>query len=130
MKQIINRISRARMKQIRMSLVKVGSLRKAGKVILALAALLLLASIGILQAQGTALAQSGDGYDLSWWTVDGGGESSGGSYTLGGTAGQPDAGELAGGSYILGGGIWGGGELTVPPETRRIYLPLILRQYP
>jgi hypothetical protein len=123
MKQITNRISRARMKQIRMSL-------KAGKVILALAALLLLASIGILQAQGTALAQSGDGYDLSWWTVDGGGESSGGSYTLGGTAGQPDAGELAGGSYILGGGIWGGGEVTVPPETRRIYLPLILRQYP
>jgi hypothetical protein len=111
------------MKQIRMSL-------KAGKVILALAALLLLASIGIPQAQGTALAQSGDGYDLSWWTVDGGGESSGGSYTLGGTAGQPDAGELAGGSYILGGGIWGGGEVTVPPETRRIYLPLILRQYP
>ena len=32
-------------------------------------------------------------YDLSWWTVDGGGITfnTGSSYTLGGTAGQPDA---------------------------------------
>ena len=50
-----------------------------------LAALLLLASV--------ALAQSGGSYDLSWWTVDGGGATfnTGGGYSLGGTAGQPDA---------------------------------------
>ena len=48
------------------------------------------------------------GYDLSWWTVDGGGGtwSSGGSLALGGTAGQPDAGDLAGGAYALQGGFW------------------------
>ena len=47
-------------------------------------------------------AQSGPGYDLSWWTVDGGGitpnDSSG--YTLGGTAGQPDAAGWSGGRLV------------------------------
>ena len=88
-------------------------------VLAAVVALLLLGSV--------ALAQSGGGYDLSWWTVDGGGAtfSTGGGYTLGGTAGQPDAGELAGGSYILGGGFWGGGAvLEVGPE---VYLPVIMK---
>jgi hypothetical protein len=70
-----------------------------------------------------ALAQSGGGYDLSWSTVDGGGYtfSQGGGYTLGGTAGQPDAGVLSGGGYTLIGGFWGG---TVQ---YRIYLPLVLK---
>ncbi len=55
-----------------------------------------------------ALAQSG-GYDLSWWTVDGGGGSlSSGGYTLSGTAGQPDAGVLEGSGYTLTGGFWSG----------------------
>lgn len=41
------------------------------------------------------------GYDLSWWTVDGGGItfSNGGGYSLGGSIGQFDAGVLSGGSY-------------------------------
>jgi LPXTG-site transpeptidase (sortase) family protein len=53
------------------------------------------------------LAQAG-GYDLSWWTVDGGGAtfSTGGTYRLGGTIGQPDAGEHNGGDYTLYGGFW------------------------
>ncbi len=40
-----------------------------------------------------ANAQSGGGYDLSWWTIDGGGITfaTGGSFNLGGTVGQPDA---------------------------------------
>jgi len=99
------------MKQIRMSVAKVPNLRNAGKVILALAALFLLASVALLQAQDIALAQSGDGYDLSWWTVDGGGDmfSTGGNYTLSGTIGPPDAGAMTGGDYTLGGGFWGGG---------------------
>jgi len=82
-----------------------------------LAAFLLLASI--------ALAQSGGGYDLSWNTVDGGGTTfnAGGDYTLGGTAGQPDAGLLSGEGYTLGGGFWGGGAVA----QYRIYLPLVLR---
>lgn len=64
-------------------------------------------------------------YTLDWWTADsGGGSSSGGSYSLSGTIGQPDAGLLTGGQYTLGGGFWAGGAWT--PENR-LYLPLIRR---
>jgi len=46
-------------------------------------------------------------YEISWFTVDGGGGvSSGGAYSVSGTIGQPDAGQLAGGSYTLSGGFW------------------------
>jgi len=73
-----------------------------------------------------ALAQTG-GYELSWWTVDGGGGMlQGGSYTLSGTAGQPDAGMLAGDGYTLSGGFWGG----AGPAAYDVYLPLVLRDYP
>lgn len=86
-----------------------------------LAALLLLTSL--------ALAHSGNSYDLSWWTVDSGGYtfSTGGNYTLGGTIGQPDAVTLAGGDYTLGGGFWGGGAVAAE---YKVYLPVVLRQYP
>ena len=60
----------------------------------------------LLTLTWTALAQTGGDYDLSWSTVDGGGRGSiGGSYTLMGTAGQPDAGVLSGGDYTLQGGF-------------------------
>jgi hypothetical protein len=77
-----------------------------------------------------ASAQSGGSYDLTWSSVDGGGYtfSQGGAYTLAGTAGQPDAGLLTGGDYTLGGGFWGGGAL--PGVKYRVYLPLLMRQYP
>ncbi len=56
-----------------------------------------------------ALAQSGGSYDLSWWSVDGGGdESSGGDFALSGSAGQADAGALTGGDFELTGGFWHG----------------------
>jgi len=65
----------------------------------------------ILFASGAALAAGS--YDLSWWTVDGGGGTSrGNGYTLNGTLGQPDAGTLtSGGGYTLAGGFWHGGEV-------------------
>jgi hypothetical protein len=87
-------------------------------ILLGLAALLLLASV--------ALAQSGNGYDLTWNTVDGGGDtfSSGGDYSLGGTIGQADAGVLSGGDYALVGGFWGGAAIEY-----KIYLPLALRDH-
>ena len=91
---------------------------KRATVFLALMTLLLLVSV--------AQAQSGNDYDLSWWTVDGGGttSSTGGGYTLGGTAGQPDVGApLSVGDYTLIGGFWRGG-VTLG---QRIYLPLVLR---
>lgn len=61
----------------------------------------------LLSLTWTALAQTGDGYDLSWWTADGSGtsQSSGGAYALASTAGQPDAGVLSGGDYTLRGGF-------------------------
>ncbi len=83
----------------------------------------------ILLMVGGAVVRSDVGYDLSWWTVDGGGAtgSTGGGYSLSGTAGQPDAGVLEGGGYILGGGFWRGG--AVPPPGYFIYLPLAMRNH-
>ncbi len=61
----------------------------------------LLLIIAILSA--TAFGQ----YEIRQSTIDGGGRtSSGGSYTLRGTIGQPDAGDSAGGQYELLGGFW------------------------
>jgi hypothetical protein len=78
----------------------------------------------------TALTSSSEGYDLSWWTVDGGGGTLGseGGYSLSGTVGQPDAGALASNDYTLSGGFWAGG--TLAGEAYRVYLPLVLRQSP
>ena len=73
-------------------------------------ALLLIVAGGCLA--GSAAAQAPDGaaatYSLTWWTVGGGGASFGYSgYTLGGTAGQPDAAvPRSGGVYTLRAGFW------------------------
>src|SRR5262245_61243581 len=50
-------------------------------------------------------------YSINWFTIAGGGArlSSGGSYTLGGTIGQPIAGMVSGGSYSIASGFWRGG---------------------
>lgn len=117
---------------------------------------LILALLALLLFIWLAFAQGG--YDLSWWTVDGGGgESTGGSYTLGGIIGQPDAGALSGGDYTLSGGLWGGEVAplptatptatptgtpptptstptptptgTVTPPTNLTYLPIVLKSY-
>jgi hypothetical protein len=54
------------------------------------------------------------GYELSWYTIDGGGgTSSGGQYVLTGTIGQPDAAYGAGGNYELLSGFWPGGPLCI-----------------
>jgi hypothetical protein len=72
----------------------------------------------ILTLAATTQAHS---YDITWWTVDGGGgTSTGGGYTLSGTIGQPDAGTMTGGGYTLVGGFWGF------DSQHFIYLPLIL----
>jgi hypothetical protein len=86
----------------------------------ALLALLLLASV--------ALAQEGCPYDLSWSTVDGGGQtfSSGGAYRLGGTIGQPDARCMEGGIYLLCGGFWPGSGVEPGYPS---YIPLVLKRY-
>ncbi len=65
-------------------------------------------------------------YSIDWYTIDGGGAtfSIGGSYSLGGSIGQPDAGSLSGGSYQLNGGFWGGASINY-----NIYLPLALKNF-
>ena len=46
-------------------------------------------------------------YELSWYTIDGGGgTSTGGDYVLSGTIGQPDAGRMSSCEYHLSGGFW------------------------
>ena len=84
-----------------------------------------------------AFAQGG--YDLSWWTADGGAAVglSAGRYTLSGTIGQPDAGTLAAGDYELSGGFWSEAVSGAPAPTPTapppphgdspLYLPLVVR---
>lgn len=71
-----------------------------------------------------ALAQIGNGFDLSWSTIDGGGgTSTGDSFALAGTVGQSDASDaMTGGTYTLQGGFWAG----VPPKYD-VYLPVTVR---
>ncbi len=78
----------------------------------------------VLVVTATAQARPSASYDLSWYSIDGGGGmfSTGGSYSLGGTIGQPDAGTLSGGSYSLNGGFWSGGTTNYA-----VYLPLVLK---
>ena len=46
-------------------------------------------------------------FDLSWYSIDGGGgHSVGGTFELEGTIGQLDAGVMTGGNYELTGGFW------------------------
>jgi len=60
-------------------------------------------SILLLAATLNAAAQ----YEINWSTIDGGGgQSSGGAYTLQGTIGQPDPATSSGGRYTLHGGFW------------------------
>ncbi len=76
-------------------------------------------AVGVASALWLAIAAPGDnydtertgaaggGFDLTWYTVDGGGgTSSGGDFVLRGTIGQPDAGDLSGGDFVLRGGFW------------------------
>ena len=90
-----------------------------------LGALLALAAVAV----GAVYAQAGGGYDLTWNTVDNGGAtfSSGGGYSLGGSAGQPDAAAWSGGGYTLSGGFWHAGAAgTTPGGETPVYLPVIL----
>jgi len=71
----------------------------------------LIISVLLLFIVSFASVASGQ-YEISWYTIDGGGgRSSGGPYTLMGTIGQPDAAYSAGGHFELLGGFWPGGPL-------------------
>jgi hypothetical protein len=95
---------------------------KRAIVLFALAGLFLLAPV--VQGWAQRPAQTGGDYDVSWWTVDGGGTTAnrGGRYGLDATAGQPDAAVWAGDDYALAGGLWPG-----MPVKYRYYLPWIMK---
>ncbi len=88
-------------------------------------------SLSLLLGSGVALAQQGDGYDLTWNTFDGSGGTSGsGGYSLSGSIGQPDADVLTGGNYRLAGGFWAGGAANMPSpsgESSTLYLPVVMK---
>jgi hypothetical protein len=80
--------------------------------------------LAVLSLAFYSTAQALAGYDLSWWTVDGGGSVNleSGGYSLSATIGQPDAGTLSNGGYSLGGGFWAGAL-----AERKVFFPLINR---
>jgi hypothetical protein len=68
---------------------------------------LVLATVFLLAASAHAQL------NINWFTVvGGGGTSSGGSFTVTGSIGRPDAGVVSGGQFTLRGGFWPG--LVVP----------------
>ena len=69
---------------------------------------------GVVLAFLTSTGQA-QSFSIPWFTFDGGGgPSSGGSFSLNGTIGQPDAGTMSSGNYSLAGGFWGASQ-TPPP---------------
>lgn len=72
----------------------------------------MLIGVGVLPA-AAALAQS---FAIPWWTIEGGGRASGGTFELHGVIGQPDAGDaMAGGAFELRGGFLVGFPASVCP---------------
>jgi hypothetical protein len=100
---------------------KYQQIRSASLVITGL--LLLTFSVTLAQSPYQTAAE----YILSWWTVDGGGDTVAGSgYTLSGTIGQPEPGPvLSGGDFTLTSGFWSGGLSDL--IQRMLYLPFITR---
>jgi len=70
-----------------------------------------LAALALAATTALGGGPSGGPFEIPWSTIDSGGalDTGGGSFTLSGTIGQPDAGgTLAGGSFALRGGFWSG----------------------
>lgn len=80
----------------------------------------ILLAILIMLGATSVRAQSSGGYTLDWFSVNSGGQSTGGEYTLSGIGGQADAGGLSGDGYTLNGGFW-------QSKDPRVYLPIVLR---
>ena len=83
---------------------------------------------------GPAAAQSGGAYSLSWSTLDGGGMtvgSTGGAYSVRGSAGQPAPATAVGGAYAVQGGFWNQGStatgVDLPPDMTQQSGPLVFR---
>lgn len=73
--------------------------------------LALLIGIGLCPAG----SQAQNGYDLSWWSLSGGGESTGGVYNLNGSILPAESARMIGGPYEMEGGFWAGIGNLPPP---------------
>jgi hypothetical protein len=64
------------------------------------------------------------GYEMSWYSIDSGGATAirGGTYSLAGSIGEPDAGVASGGPYTLNGGFLAGAVVTY-----NVYMPMVLK---
>ncbi len=63
---------------------------------------------GLLLWLATTSLHAQTNFAINWYSIDGGGGSStGATYTVTGTIGQPDAGTMSGGGFALAGGFWG-----------------------
>ncbi len=62
----------------------------------------------LVLASSFCLTTLGQTYTIDWYKISGGGgTSTGGTYTVSGTIGQPDAGAaMSGGNYSITGGFW------------------------
>ena len=76
-----------------------------------------LIAIAVLGGASLVVAQSGGGFDLSWSSIDGGGQlSTGGGFEVLGVIGQPDAAVLTGGGFELEAGFLNFDTAQVPVE--------------
>jgi hypothetical protein len=62
----------------------------------------------LLWSAGSGIAGLAQQYSIDWYKIaGGGGTSTGGTYQVSGTIGQPDAsGAMTGGNYSVTGGFW------------------------
>lgn len=73
----------------------------------------------------SAVVAQGAGYTLDWFVLAGGGQASGGAYTLDSVTGQGTAGALSGGAYSLTGGFL---PVDTPGQSAsQLYLPAVMR---
>ena len=75
---------------------------------------------GLLLAVSVPAVQAVVGYDLSWWTVAGGGvtDPAQSGFSLSGTIGQPAAAAAQNSGYTLSSGFW------YPVEANIIFVPV------
>jgi hypothetical protein len=77
----------------------------------------------------TVFALASGSYSINWWVVGGGGGPiTGGGYAINSTIGQPVVGVAKDTGYELCSGFWCSEFVAVVEY--RIYLPIVLRNYP
>ena len=80
----------------------------------------------LVLAAGTALSASAQSYSINWYKVAGGGGTSTGlTYSVTGTIGQPDASSaMTGGNYSLTGGFWALISVVQTPGAPKLYISM------